>query len=69
MKKRVIIVYHKYNPEFYDVYLERAWFQIWKYIFWKTIEGRINLEENEAVGYQLELMKKHSLSALDVVEV
>lgn len=69
MKKRILVIPHKYKPGFYDVYLERIWFSIWKINFWFNVEGRIDLTQPEALFYQGMLMKKHGLSSLDVVEV
>jgi len=69
MKKRILVIHHKYKKGFYDVYLERFWFSVLKYNFWTNVEARIDLTQPEALFYQGMLMKKHGLSSLDVVEV
>lgn len=69
MKKRILVIRHKYKPGFYDVYLERIWFSVFNFNIWIDVEARIDLTQTEALFYQLGLMKKHGLSSLDVVEV
>lgn len=67
-KKRILVIRHKYEPGCYDVYLEQVWFSVWGFHFWFVEEGQIDLSQSDALCYQGELLKKHRLSSLDIVE-